>query len=99
MKENQPEMCNKIYKVVLAKDYIRYRLTGNLGVEVTDASSTLLLDIKRRCWSEELLNFLNLPLKILSGKVRESQEVAGYILAEVARNTGLSEGIPVVYGG
>ncbi|MBE3127428.1 MAG: xylulokinase [Candidatus Atribacteria bacterium] len=99
MKENQPEEFNQIYKVVLAKDYIRYRLTGNLGVEVTDASSTLLLDIKRRCWSEELLDLLNLPLKILPGEVHESQEVAGYILAEVARNTGLSEGIPVVYGG
>jgi xylulokinase len=99
MKENQPEMCNKIYKVILAKDYIRYGLTGNLGVEVTDASSALLLDIKRRCWSEELLNLLSLPLKILPGEVHESQEVAGYILAEVAINTGLSEGTPVVYGG
>src|SRR5665648_201276 len=99
MKENQPEMYKKIYKVVLPKDYIRYRLTGNLGVEVTDASSTLLLDIKRRCWSEELLDLLNLTLDILPGEVHESQEVAGYILAEVARNTGLSEGIPVVYGG
>ena len=99
MKENQPEMCNKIYKVVLVKDYIRYGLTGNLGVEVTDASSTLLLDIKRRCWSEELLDLLSLPLKILPGEVHESQEVAGSILAEVARNTGLSEGTPVVYGG
>jgi len=57
------------------------------------------LDIKRRCWSEELLDILNLPLKILPGEVHESQEVAGYILAEVARNTGLLEGIPVVYGG
>lgn len=99
MKENQPEMCNKIYKVILAKDYIRYKLTGNLGVEVTDASSTLLLDIKKRCWSKELLDLLSLPLKILPGEVHESQEVAGYILAEVARNTGLLEGIPVVYGG
>ena len=99
MKENQPEEFNQIYKVILAKDYIRYKLTGNLGAEVTDASSTLLLDIKRRCWSEELLDILNFPLKILPEEVHESQEVAGYLLAEVARNTGLLEGIPVVYGG
>jgi len=99
MKENQPEVFNQIYKVILAKDYIRYKLTGNLGVEVTDASSTLLLDIKRRCWSEELLGILGLPLDILSKEVHESQEVAGYLLAEVARDTGLLEGIPVVYGG
>jgi len=82
MKENQPEEFSQIYKVILAKDYIRYRLTGNLGVEVTDASSTLLLDIKRRCWSEELLDILGIPLKILPEEVHESQEVAGYLLAE-----------------
>jgi len=99
MKENQPEEFNTIYKIILPKDYIRYKLTGNLGVEVTDASSTLLLDIKRRCWSEELLDLLNLPLDILPAEVHESQEVAGYILAEVARNSELSEGIPVIYGG
>ena len=99
MKENQPEEFNQIYKVILAKDYIRYKLTGNLGTEVTDASSTLLLDIKRRCWSEELLDILNLPLKILPGEVHESQEVAGYLFAEAARDIGLLEGIPVVYGG
>jgi len=99
MKENQPEEFNQIYKVILAKDYIRYRLTGNLGVEVTDASSTLLLDIKRRCWSEELLDILGLPLKILPGEVHESQEVAGYLIGEVARDTGLLEGIPVIFGG
>jgi len=99
IKENQPEEFNQIYKVILAKDYIRYRLTGNLGVEVTDASSTLLLDIKRRCWSEELLDILGLPLKILPEEVHESQEVAGYLQIEAARDTGLLEGIPVVYGG
>jgi len=99
MKENQPEEFNQIYKVTLAKDYIRYKLTGNLGVEVTDASSTLLLDIKRRCWSEELLDILGLPLKILPEEVHESQEVAGYLHAEAARDTRLLEGIPVVYGG
>ena len=99
MKENQPEGFSQIYKVILAKDYIRYRLTGNLGVEVTDASGTLLLDIKRRCWSEELLDILSLPLDILPEEVHESQEVAGYLLAESARDAGLSEGIPVVYGG
>jgi xylulokinase len=99
VKENQPEAFNKIYKVVLPKDYIRYRLTGNLGIEVTDASGSLLLDIRRRCWSEELLDILGLPLKILPGEVHESQEVAGYLIGEVARNTGLLEGIPVVYGG
>jgi len=99
MKENQPEEFNQIYKVILAKDYIRYRLTGNLGVEVTDASSTLLLDIKKRCWSEELLDILGLPLKILPEEVYESQEVAGYLHVEAARDTGLLERIPVVYGG
>ena len=99
MKENRPEEFSRIYKVILAKDYIRYRLTGNLGVEVTDASSTLLLDIKRRCWSEELLDILGLPLKILLEEVHESQEVAGYLHVEAARDTGLLEGIPVVYGG
>jgi len=99
MKENQPEEFGQIYKVILAKDYIRYRLTGNLGAEVTDASSTLLLDMKRRCWSEELLNILSLLPKILPEEVHESREVAGYLLAKAARDTGLIEGIPVVYGG
>jgi len=99
IKENQPEEFNTIYKIILPKDYIRYRLTENLGVEVTDASSTLLLDIKRRCWSEELLDILNLPLKILPEKVHESREVAGYLCAKAARDSGLLEGTPIVYGG
>jgi xylulokinase len=89
MKENQPEKFNTIYKIILPKDYIRYRLTGNLGVEVTDASSTLLLDIKKRCWSEELLDILGIPFKILPESIHESQEVAGYLYAEAAIGNGV----------
>jgi len=91
MKENQPEEFNQIYKVILAKDYIRYRLTGNLGVEVTDTSSTLLLDIKRRCWSEESLDILG-----RHGRTASYPTAPAQIPAFGTTALGSSENLPFV---
>ncbi len=98
LRENEPETYRRTAKVVLPKDYLRYRFTGELATEVTDASSTLLMDTARRAWCAELLNALDIEPSILP-QVHESAEVAGVLSGQVAEATGLPQGIPVVYGG
>ncbi len=98
LRENEAETYRRTAQVVLPKDYLRYRFTGKVGSEVTDASSTLLMDTARRAWSAELLHALDIEPSLLP-EVHESAEVAGVLRGEVAEATGLPEGIPVVYGG
>ncbi|MGC9358784.1 MAG: xylulokinase [Anaerolineae bacterium] len=97
-RENEPEIYAKAAKILLPKDYIRYRLTGSYVTEVSDASGTALLDVRARDWSEEVLAALDIPRDWLPDCV-ESQSVTGTITSEAAQLTGLSEGTPVVGGG
>ncbi len=98
VKNHQPDLFNQIYKILLPKDYVRYRLTGVFATEVSDASGTQFLDVPKRKWSEDLLNLLGIDPAWMP-EVYESQEVSGTISSEAARLTGLSEGTPVVGGG
>ena len=98
LRENEPETYRRTQKLLLPKDYLRYRFTGQLGSEVTDGSSTLLMDTARRRWSGELLAAFGIDEAILP-PVYESAEVAGKLRREVAEAVGLPEGVPVVYGG
>ncbi|MBE3100702.1 MAG: xylulokinase [Firmicutes bacterium] len=98
VKNNQPDIFNQIDKILLPKDYVRYRLTGVFATEVSDASGTQFLDVPKRKWSEEVLNKLGLNPKWMP-EVFESQEVSGIITDEAARLTGLVQGTPVVGGG
>jgi xylulokinase len=84
--------------LLLPKDYVRYRLTGELGSEPSDASSTLLFDTARRRWSAALLDVLEIDPGLLP-PVHESAEIAGGLQADVAATTGLRPGTPVVFGG
>ena len=79
------------------QDYIRYILTGVFATEVSDASGMQLLDVPNRCWSDEVLEKLNID-KALLGKVYESCEVTGTILPDIADKTGLSTETKVVGG-
>jgi len=97
MKE-EPEIFKKVHKILLPKDYIRFKLTGEFATEVSDASGTLMLDINKRKWALELLSSFGIPEKMLPS-VYESPEVSGKITRESAEQTGLKEGIPVVGGG
>jgi xylulokinase len=98
VRENEPGTYAKIHKVLLPKDYIRYRLTGDFAVDCADASGTSLLDIKRRDWSPEILEALDVPLNWLP-KVYEGPQITGSITKLAAELTGLTAGTSVVAGG
>jgi xylulokinase len=98
LREHEPQTEHATAQLLLPKDYVRYRLTGELGSEPSDASSTLLFDTARRRWSTALLEALEIDPGLLP-PVHESAEVAGGLQAEVAGASGLRPGTPVVYGG
>ena len=97
VKKNEPALFEKCAKILLPKDYIRYMLTGEFATDVSDASGMQLLDIKNRCWSDEVLHKLGIDKNKL-GKVYESCEVTGQISFKAAAETGLSR-FTVVVGG
>lgn len=97
VKNNEPEVYAKVTKILLPKDYIRFRLTGEFATEVSDASGMQLMDIPGRKWSDEVLNKLGIEKSML-GKLYESQEVTGKVNKEASSLTGLKEGTIVVGG-
>ena len=76
LRRHEPELYGRIQHVLLPKDYVRLRLTGELAVDVADASGTLLFDVRRRAWSEEVCAALEIPLDWLP-PAHESTEIAG----------------------
>lgn len=97
VRKHESDIYKRCRTMLLPKDYVRYRLTGVLGQEISDASGTNLLDIRKREWSEEILKALDISPTLLPPIV-ESSAVAGRITAEAAQATGLKEGT-VVAGG
>ena len=97
VRKNEPDVYAKCRHMMLPKDYIRYKLTGVFATEVSDASGMNLLDVANRCWSQEVLEKLNIDESFL-GKMYESCEVTGEVTKEAAETTGLAAGIPVVGG-
>lgn len=98
VRENEPQIYEKMAKIVLPKDYIRYRLTGEFATEVSDASGTGLFNVEKRCWSDELLSILEIPKEWLP-RCYESSEITGVLSQAVADGLGLPQRIPVVGGG
>lgn len=98
LRKNEPEVYEKVAQVLLPKDYIRFKLTGELAAEVSDASGTSLFDVRKRTWSKEALTKLGIPSEWLP-RVVESPEQTGVISAAAAALTGLKAGTPVVGGG
>ena len=97
-RDNEPEVYARAAKVLLPKDYIRYRLTGVYATEVSDASGTVLLDVSKRSWSREVLEALDIPAEWMP-ECLESPSVSGHLTAQSAELTGLPAGLPVVGGG
>ena len=97
VKENEPENFSKINKIMLPKDYIAYMLTGVHSTDMSDASGMLLLDVKRRIWSEEMLEICGIDESVLP-KLFESYEVTGTVKADIANELGLSENTKVIAG-
>jgi xylulokinase len=98
LRNHEPKNFAKLVQVLLPKDYVRFCLTGEFATEVSDASGTLLLDVRGRKWSAPLLKALDLPASLLP-KVYESEDVTGGLSAAAAKALGLPVGVPVVGGG
>ena len=95
LRRHEPELYGRIRHVLLPKDYVRFRLTGELAVDVADASGTLLFDVRRRGWSAEVCAALEIPLEWLPS-VHESTEIAGAgDQAAAALGVGIAQPGPV----
>jgi len=97
VRDNEPEVWKRFRRVLLPKDYVRFRLTGEHAMDVADASGTLMLDVAHRRWSEEMMTAAGLPMSCLP-KLYESPEICGRISEAGAAHTGLKTGTPVVAG-
>lgn len=97
VRENEPENWQRVRSVMLPKDYVRFRLTGERATDVADASGTLMLDVAQRRWSGEVLQAVGIDATVLPA-LYESPEVCGEICNAGALSSGLSAGTPVVAG-
>lgn len=97
VKEHEPEILAKTRWVLLPKDFIRYKITGKIASDVTDASSTTIFNTAERTWAYDIIREFGLPPEIFP-PCGESMEIAGYVTEKCERECGLKEGIPVVYG-
>ncbi|MCK4300344.1 MAG: xylulokinase, partial [Planctomycetes bacterium] len=98
VRKHEPRVYDRAIKILLPKDYVRYRLSGDFATEVSDASGTLLLDVRRRRWSKPVLDALKIDRALLPDCF-ESHVVSGEISKVAAKATGLAVGTPVVGGG
>jgi xylulokinase len=98
LRNHEPSAFARLATVLLAKDYVRYRLTGELATEPSDASATLMYDTAHLRWSTEILAAVGLESSLLP-TVGGSSEILGRVSAEGARSSGLAVGTPVVGGG
>jgi len=97
LKKHEPESYARISKILLSKDYVRYRLTNDFATDCNDASSTLMHDIRKNTWSREILDELNIDPKLLP-PIFYSTQITGKITRSAAQEIGLMEGTPVVAG-
>ena len=98
LRKHEKETYDKIARVLLPKDYLRFRLAGSIASDVTDAAGTGLFDCSAFEWSKEIISALGFP-ESLFPPLGYPAEIAGAITKEAARDTGLKEGTPVVFGG
>ena len=98
LRDEEPDHYARVRRVLLPKDYVRYRLTGELATDASDASGTLLLDVGERNWSPEILEALEIPAAWLP-QLYEGPETTGRVAAGLARSLGLPARVPVAAGG
>jgi xylulokinase len=98
VQEEEPEIYAKVAKILLPKDYVRYRLTGEYALDRAGGAGTLLFDIRQRTWSEEVAKALGIDMEWLPPTF-EGTDVTGRISQEAADATGLKPGTPVMAGG
>jgi xylulokinase len=98
VQRHEPENWSRVRHVLLPKDYVRFRLTGDHAIDVADGSGTILFDLAKRTWSPEVLDALDLD-PALFPTTFEGPQVTGVVSPEAAQLTGLRPGTPVVAGG
>ncbi len=98
VKKHEPENFAKIKKVMLPKDYIAYKLSGIHCTDVSDASGMILLDVKNKCWSKEMLEICGLKEEQMA-KIHESYQIVGNVTEKASGETGLPTSVKVIAGG
>lgn len=98
IKDNQPEIYSRTYKILHVKDYIIYKLTGKFVTDYSDASGMNLLDIRKKDWSQEIIDAIGIKKDMLPN-LHPSTDIAGTITVNVSEEIGLLKGTPVVIGG
>lgn len=98
VRQHEPDVYARTAHILLPKDFLRFKLTGDYAMDMSDASGTSLLDVANRRWSQEVVEALDIPMAWLPALV-EGSEVTGTVSAEAAALTGLRAGTPVVGGG
>ena len=97
VKENEPENFAKIKKLMLPKDYIVYKLTGSYVSDYSDASGMLLMDVKNKCWSKEMLEICGIS-HVEMPELHESFDVVGEVKPEISEQLGIEGTLKVVAG-
>ena len=98
IRENEAKVYERAGKVCLPKDYLKLRLTGDVSSDISDASATLAYDIRNNCWSQEILDQVQVPMSLFP-KLYETADAVGHVSRSAAEQTGLSESTIVVAGG
>jgi xylulokinase len=97
LKENEPDTWKRLARVLVTKDYVRHRLTGDFLTDPYDAVGTMLCDLRKVAWSDEITDYLGLPKSALP-EIRPAAAMAGKLTPQAARDTGLNAGTPVAVG-
>jgi xylulokinase len=97
VRTHEPAIWSRVRHVLLPKDHVRYRLSGEFAIDVADASGTLMLDVVRRRWSQEIMDAVNIDTAVLPA-LFESSEVCARVSDQGAAATGLPVGTPIVAG-
>lgn len=97
MQKNEPDLWAKVKKIMLPKDYLAYRLSGTFCTDYSDASGMLLMDVKNKCWSKEMMEICHVSCEQLPD-LYESFEVVGTLKKEIASELGVPETVKVIAG-
>lgn len=97
MQKNEPDLWAKVKKIMLPKDYLAYRLSGTFCTDYSDASGMLLMDVKNKCWSKEMMEICHISREQLPD-LYESFEVVGTLKKEIASELGVPETVKVIAG-
>lgn len=97
LKDNEPENFNKVAKILLPKDYLRFLMTGDFASDMSDSAGTLWLDVEKRQWSQKMLSATGLTIDQMP-TLFEGTEITGYLSTDIAKQWGMNE-TPVIAGG